>query len=55
MIDLGLHGYAKELCNELILTLDITLFNSLNLSFPYHVHRLVTLNRTPSGRVRSEA
>ena len=27
---------------------------SLNLSLPYHVHRLITLNRTPSGRVRSE-
>ncbi len=55
MVDMELRSEAKQSGNELILTLDIALFNSLNLALPYHVHRLITLNRPSSGRVRSEA
>ena len=48
MVDMELRGKVKQSGNEFILTLDIALFNSLNLSLQYHVHRFVTLNRTPS-------
>ena len=55
MVDMELRSEAKQSGNELILTLDIALFNSLNLALPYHVHRLITLNRPPSRWVGSEA
>ena len=48
MVGSALHGQTKQPRNEVILTLNIALFDSLDLTFPYHVHRFVTVNRSPS-------
>ena len=46
---------TKQFHDKLLLTLNIALFDSLKLPFPYHVHRLISLNRPPRRWIRSEA
>ncbi len=48
-LDLG--SQAKELRDELILRLNVVFFCSLNLSLSYHVHRFVSLYRSPGGLI----
>ena len=48
MVDVGLRSQTKQLRNECILNSDIALFSSLDLPFTYHMHRLVSLDCSPS-------
>ena len=43
--DFGLQSHPEYRCDEFILRLNAALFRSHNLTFPYHAHRLVFLNR----------
>ena len=55
-VDVGISGYYfEELLDELNLTWNVSSTHPPNLSLPDHVHRLVSLNRSPRRLEFSES
>jgi len=55
-VDVGISGYYfEELLDELNLTWNVSSTHPPNLSLPDHVHRLISLNRSPRRLEFSES